>query len=261
MSEHCRVTPETLSAFVDGELPVPDRRWLAQHIATCDSCSQQIGKMYALKVYVGCTEEKTEQVPVGFWQRVRRRLNEVDSVADKIIGIRPRPVLGWRLAALAAAGVLLVAVAIGVRDRLTPHPSDWSDLAHAHRAIAARIISAPPSPGRRDSLGQGLTEVLWQPAHIQAIRTQMCSGQQAVYFAHGAIISHFSMPCDSLDVSTLTQVHDAGRRFYIDATAELSMVAWRTGTGWSAMIGNLYVEQLFALAKHYAGPAHPSPGF
>ena len=261
MCEQCPVSPETLSAFVDGELPLSDRRRLARHVATCDSCSQAIGKMFSLKVYVGCHEEKTEQVPARFWRRVRRRLDEVDSVAQRVVSIRPRPVLAWRLGALAAAGLLLVAVAVGVRDRLTPRPSDWSDLAQAHRTIAARIVAATPSPGRPASVGQGLTEVLWQPAHVQAIRTQMCSGQQAVYFAQGAMVSCFSMPCDNLDVSMLTQVRDADRRFYIDATPELAMVAWRTGTGWSVMVSNLYVEQLFALAKHYAGPVQPSPGF
>ena len=72
MYDRCSITPETLSAFVDGELPAKEQRRLAQHITTCQACSHQLGTMYALKVYVGCHDQQPASVPSRLWEAVRR---------------------------------------------------------------------------------------------------------------------------------------------------------------------------------------------
>ncbi len=261
MSDHCPITPEKLSALVDGELPASQQRELAQHIVACDSCCQQIGQLYALKVCVGCYDEEPAKVPAGLWKRVRRRLDEIDSVAGKVVTLGPRPVPAWRLGAMVTAGVLLVALALGFRQMATPSAMSWADLAPAHQTMTAQILPGTADLGRFGGAQNAATEVAWQqPRHSRTIRTQWCDGRQAVYASRGAVVSYFVMPCDSLDVSTLTQVRDADQLFYLDATPQLSMVAWRKGTGWGIVLSSLYIEQLFALAKLYAGSAQSGPG-
>ena len=261
MSDRCSITPETLSAFVDGELSAGEQRRLARHSATCESCSRQLGTMYALKAYVGCHDEQTEPVPARLWQRVRRGLDEVDAVAGKMVTIGPRPVPTRRLGALVAAGALLIVLAVGLRHAFTPPSWNWSHLAQAHKIAAARVLPGTTGLGRFGTTDDAMTEAVWQPAHSQAIRANRCSGRQELYTTKGTAFSYFTMPCNSLDVSTFTQVHDQGQRLYLDTRGDLAMVAWRQGRGWGVLIGELYIEQLFALAKLYAGPAQSDSEF
>ncbi len=261
MYDRCSITPETLSAFVDGELPAREQRTLAQHITTCQACSHQLGTMYALKVYVGCHDQQPASVPSRLWEAVRRGLDEVDVVVKKIAPIGPRPVPAWRLGALVAAGVLLIVLAAGARRTFAPPSWNWSHLAQAHKIAAARVLPDMTGLGRFGTTDDAMTEVAWQPAHSQAIRADRCSGRQELYTTRGAAFSHFTIPCNSLDVSTLTQVHHAGQWLYLDTRGDLAMVAWRQGTGWGILVGDFYIEQLLALARLYAQPARLTPDF
>ena len=260
MAERCPVTSEALSAFVDGELPGEQRRELSRHIVTCPSCSRQLGTVYSLKVLAGGPDWKLARVPRGFWNRARRRLNEVDGIARKVVSISPSRAPAWRLAALAGAGVLMIMLAVGIRGALLPRTAKWMYLAKAHRAATAQLI--PPVVVRQppDRSGQA-TQVAWQPSDAQAIYTQMCSGRQVVYSRPGAVVSYFILPCDSLDVSRLDFTNQGGTRFYLTASDELSMVAWRQGPGWGILVGATGAEQLLELAGLYGKPGELGPGF
>ena len=110
MGEQCPVTSEALSAFVDSELSSEQRGKLARHIVTCQWCSRQIGTIYSLKVLASGPDQQLARVPRGFWNRARRRLNEVDGIARKVVSISPGRAPAWRLAALAGAGVLMIPI-------------------------------------------------------------------------------------------------------------------------------------------------------
>ena len=260
MAERCPVTSEALSAFVDGELPSEQRRELSRHIVTCPSCSRQLGTIYSLKVLAGGPDQQFTRVSRGFWNRAHQRLDEIDAVARKVVSIGPSRAPARRLASLAGAGVLMIMLAIGIRGALVPRPVGWMYLAKAHRAATAQLI--PPVAVRQppDRSGQA-TQVAWQPGDAQAIHTQMCSGRQVVYSRPGAVVSYFILPCDSLDVSRLDFTNQGGTRFYLTASDELSMVAWRQGPGWGILVGATGAEQLLELAGLYGKPGELGPGF
>jgi len=260
VAERCPVTSEALSAFVDGELPSEQRRELARHIVTCPSCSRQIGTIYSLKVLAGGPDQQLARIPRGFWNRARRRLDEIDAVARKVVSIGPSRAPARRLAALAAAGVFMIILAVGIRGALLPRPMGWMYLARAHRTATAQLI-APAAirqpPGRS---GQAI-QAAWQPGHAQPIHTQMCSGRQVVYSRPGAVVSYFILPCDSLDVSGLDFIYQRGLHFYLTASDGLSIIAWRQGPGWRILVGATGPEQLLELAGLYGKPGELGPGF
>ena len=260
MAEQCPITSEALSAFVDGELPSEQRRELSRHIVTCPSCSRQVGTIYSLKVLAGGPDQQPARLPRGFWKRARRRLDEIDAVARKVVSIGPARAPARRLAALAGAGVLMIMLAVGIRGALMPRTAKWMYLARAHRTATAQLI--PPAAVRQppDRSGQA-TQVGWQPGHAQAIQTQMCSGRQVVYSRPGAVVSYFIVPCDSLDVSGLDFTNQRGLHFYLTASDELSMIAWRQGPGWGILVGATDAEQLLELAGLYGKPDELGPGF
>ncbi len=260
MAERCPVTSEALSAFVDGELPGEQRRELARHIVTCPSCSRQLGSVYSLKVLASGPDQQLARVPKGFWKRARTRLNEVDGIARKVVSISPGRAPAWRLAALAGAGVLMIVLAMGIRGALVPRPVGWMYLARAHRTVTAQLIRPVAARQPPDHSGQA-TQVAWQPSDAQAIHTQMCSGRQVVYSRPGAVVSYFVLPCDSLDVSGLDFTDQGGMLFYLTASDELSMIAWRQGPGWRILVGASGVGQLLELAGLYGKPSELGPGF
>jgi anti-sigma factor RsiW len=258
--EQCPVTSETLSAFVDGELPIEQRCELARHIITCQRCSRQIGTIYSLKVLVSGPDQQPVQVPRDFWKRAHRRLDEIDAVARQVVSISPGRAPAWRLATLAAAGLLLIILAVGIRGAIISHPKGWTHLAAAHRTATTQLLPPvairPPS----DRSGQA-TQAVWQPTHTQAIHTQMCSGRQVIYSRPGALISYFVLPCNSLEVSGLTSTYQGGLRFYLTASDELSIIAWRQGPGWGILVGATSTEQLLEIAQLFGKPNELRPGF
>jgi len=260
VAEQCPVTSETLSAFVDGELPSEQQYEIARHIITCQSCSRQIGIIYSLKVLAHGPDQQPAPVPKGFWKRVRRRLDEIDAVARKVVSISSGRAPARRLAALAAVGVLLIILAMGIRGALVPRPVGWMCLANAHRTAIAQLIPPVAVRQRPDPSGQTV-QTAWQPGDAQAIHTQMCSGRQVVYSRPGAVVSYFILPCDSLDVSRLDFIYQRGRHFYLTASGEFSIIAWRQGPGWGVLVGAADAEQLLELAGLYGKPGELGPGF
>jgi len=260
VAKQCPVTSEALSAFVDGELPSEQRRELARHIITCQSCSRQIGTIYSLKVLVSGPDQQPAPVPRDFWKRARRRLDEIDAVARQVVSIGPSRAPARRLATLAAAGVLMIMLAVGIRGAFLSHPVGWVHLAAAHRTATAQLIP-PAAIWQPPDRSAQATQVAWQPTYAQAIHTQMCSGRQVVYSRSGALISYFILPCNSLEVSGLTSTYQGGLRFYLAASDELSMIAWRQGPGWGILVGATSAEQLLELAQLFGKPGELGPGF
>jgi len=260
VAEQCPVTSETLSAFVDGELPSDQRRKLARHIVTCPSCSRQLGTIYSLKVLASGPDQQLARVPRGFWKRAHGRLDEIDAVARKVVSISPGRPPAWRLATLAAAGVLMIILAVAIRGALMPRPVGWMYLARAHRTATAQLLAPAAIRQRPDRSGQAI-QAAWQPGHAQPIHTQMCSGRQVVYQRPGALISYFVLPCNSLDVSRLDFTYQGRLRFYLATRDKLSLIAWRQGPGWEVLIGATDAEQLLELARLLGKPGELGPGF
>jgi len=123
---------ESLSAYMDGELPARDREAVAAHLRGCPSCSMHLEELRAVDA---AARELPLSVPDGYFEALR------GSVRRRLEGSRPAP---RRLApawALAAAAALVLAV-------LTPRLLlDRGPAAPASRSVPAPTLGAPaPAP-------------------------------------------------------------------------------------------------------------------
>jgi len=257
----CKVSEETLSAFVDGELSGRQRRWLACHIADCPLCSRRVGHLYAMKSYVAATEKVTSPIPARLWHRVRTALDTVDHVAQSLPRLSPRPAPAWRLPALVTVGILLIGLAIYSRHSLAPGPTPTDLLLDFHRTATAQLQPPQPNWGRYELIKAGSGQSADQLLGSGLIKVGGSFGQQQVY-RHGlAAISHFSLPAQSFAPEAMISIDHGGRSFYIASSLELSIVAWRQPDGWRVLVADMYPEQLLPLAQMYADTPDLRLGF
>ena len=260
MTDWCEVSEETLSAFVDGELSPRQQRRLACHIADCAVCSQRLGRLYAMKSYMGSAEQYDTSVPAGLWTRVRMALDTVDRVARSLPQLAPRPVPAWRLPALVAVGVLLIIAALYTRQLVVMRPTTAELLAQAHHS-AITVLPAHQGLGRYQAISTDATTNAWQPVRTALVRVDGGLGEQRVYQVGPAVLSYFSLPDRAFEPDTMLVLHQGRRLFYVGTTAELSVVAWRQPEGWGALVAHMYPDQLLPLAEMYVRSVHLHAGF
>ncbi len=248
MTDSCQISEETLSAFIDGELPPRQRRQLAYHIADCPICSRRVGRLYAMKSYVASTEQVSGAFPARLGARIRQALDTVDQVARSIPHLGPRPTPAWRLPTLVTVGVLLIGAALYGRQLLMIRPGSTEVLFQAHYHAAAQLPSTPLGLGRYEAITTGAGASRWQPVKTTLLRIDGRLGQQQVYRAGQAVVSHFSLPEQSFTPEATRRVYQGPQLFYVHAGTELSMVAWRQPDGWEILVADMYPEQLLHVA-------------
>lgn len=261
MTDWCRISEDTLSAFVDGELTLRQQRQLACHVAHCARCSQQLGALYAMKSYVHSVEQVDGAVPAGLWPRLRQALDTVDRVARSLPYLPPRPISAWRLPALVAVGVVLIISALYARQLLITRPTTPELLAVAHRSATAHLLPPDPGLGRYQTISTGTPRKPWQPIRSALVRVGGGLGHQQVYLAGPVALSYFSLPDQALGPDNLIAVYQTPRTFYVGTALQLSMVAWREPEGWGVLVADMYREQLLPLAELHARSATFSSGF
>ena len=120
---------ESLSAYMDGELPARDREAVAAHLRGCPSCSIHLDELRAVDA---AARELPLSVPDGYFEAFR------GSLRKRLEGSRParrRLAPAW---ALAAAAALVLAV-------LTPRLLlDRGPTSPASRSVPAPTLGAPP---------------------------------------------------------------------------------------------------------------------
>ena len=261
MTDWCKISEETLSAFLDGELPRRQQRQLACHIVDCPVCSRRVGSLYALKNYVGYAEQVATSVPAGLWTHIREALDTVDRVARSLPHLGPRSVPAWRLPALVAVGVVLIVSALYTRQLLVTRPGTVDSLFQAHYSAVAQLLPTHVGMGRYEAISTGSQRKTWQPIRMGVVRISGALGKQQVYRMGWAALSYFSLPDRALQPDSMVVVQQNQELFYLGTSAQLSMVAWRQPDGWGILVADMYPEQLLPLAEAHAHTPHLSTGF
>lgn len=70
---NCRLAVPLLSAYIDGELPAPEKRQLVDHLNDCAACAQQVADLKTLQTALG-SEEMYHQAPGTLRSRVAQTL-------------------------------------------------------------------------------------------------------------------------------------------------------------------------------------------
>jgi anti-sigma factor RsiW len=133
MSLPCDQISTELVAYLDYQLVAADRRPVADHVATCRSCQQEIERLTKVQGWVARLTPiaPSPSFDGDFWRRVAA---EPTPIASRRGGGRR---LGWALPTLAAAAVL----ALALRSLLATPPSP-----EAPAAPSTRVAAAPPAP-------------------------------------------------------------------------------------------------------------------
>jgi anti-sigma factor RsiW len=97
--------PETISFYIDGELPEADKKRVESHLSECPACRETLKKLSVLDLDIKGIY-RDEPLPVGFEQRFYGKLKE-----PRAREIRA-PMLGLAWAGLGAAVILLLFVSI-----------------------------------------------------------------------------------------------------------------------------------------------------
>ena len=261
MTQWCRISTETLSAFVDRELAPRRCRRLACHVADCPSCSQRLGALYAMKSYVGSAEQAAAPLPAGLWRRLRDALDTVDRVAQSLPHLTPRPVPAWRLPTLAAMGVVLVLAALCVRQWAVMRPTTPELLAVAHRSSVARLLTTAAGADTYQPVSTHPGPTGWQPLGAAVVHIGNGFGQQQIYQVGPAILSYFSLPDRPFEPDEMIIVRQGPHILYVSTGAGLSMVGWREPGGWGVLVADSYADQLLPLAELRARAASFPPDF
>ena len=113
----CQGYEELIGAYCDGELSRAEAGLLADHLAECSRCRQELKKIEALRDRLVLARDEFNLDPPGFAESVMKEIRGAEAPAPRFFRVRgflrPRPRI-FRPAslALAAAGFMLV-VAFG----------------------------------------------------------------------------------------------------------------------------------------------------
>jgi anti-sigma factor RsiW len=139
---------DIIHAYVDGELnALPGegpRIDLARHLETCAECRELVADLSEIRRIAGSLELR--QPPARVWQRLERAIQLEEREGAQGAGWRLWR-RGWGYVALAAAAVLVLATAAGLRYRSTSLPAASS---------SARSTAAPNAEGAAEASAQAV---------------------------------------------------------------------------------------------------------
>jgi len=142
----CRDLRETISAFVDGEIPAEEAERVREHIASCPECRAVEARMRSLGDGV---RQLRPPVPDGFRNAVFARLESEGALPPK----RKAAPARWRraavpLAAAAALALVLLTSREAAREAPVPGPSTARIEAPAAAPRGAGPAGRAPSAGK-----------------------------------------------------------------------------------------------------------------
>jgi hypothetical protein len=253
----CPREPENLSAFVDGELPPARQRQTARHLMGCDDCAAQAGRLLAVKSYLGAGEGQTVALTQAFWRRFDQALDLVDAMGDRMAPRPQRQKLRPRLAALALAGVLVIAVAWGLRLRTLAPQVTPQVLVAAHRSLAGQVTSGPfhsvgwRQPPLPSSTGDWALEAsLARTAKLEGVT-------QDLYDIGASRLSAFAVPTEGLDLRQMESLQVGPRRYYLTSYGVTSLVAWQEQGKWQVLAADMPPRRLLLLAQMHGQISTP----
>ena len=118
----CKALEPKISAYVDGEIPSPDREEVEAHLARCESCARMATGFRELHLLAG--SQSIPAVAPGEWGLLRETLHRRAETAKVISSKAFRR---WTLAAVAAVVLIGLACAWLLAPRAKPLESfaEW----------------------------------------------------------------------------------------------------------------------------------------
>jgi len=83
----CMVIQEDLSAYLDGELPLPAQEGVNEHLKVCADCRDQFKKLNVTNQLISKALELPANLTVDLWAAVKSRLNEDCAVIRKELSV------------------------------------------------------------------------------------------------------------------------------------------------------------------------------
>jgi anti-sigma factor RsiW len=162
---------ESLSAYMDGELALPEREAVAAHLRGCPSCARHLEELLAVDA---AARELPLSVPDGYFEAFR------GSLRGRLQGPRParrRLAPAWALAA-AAALVLAVLTPRLRHDMRAPGASAPGASPPADAATAPSLAAPPPASLSQDRIAEAVPEATRaEPAPAQPAPPRLQRGR------------------------------------------------------------------------------------
>jgi len=222
---------EQLSALLDDELELSEKRAVALHVAHCPSCARTLGELYAVHALLQPPQSVQAPLPRGFWRGVQARLNEIDGLirATELLRVQPRPLLSPRVLTAAAAMLIL-----GVIFRLYWQNSHIQPTQLTRLHLAASL--GPYDPGQTQAVGARLNE-RWQPISYSVVNLKGVSALQTIYLVDGLPVSVFRLPPEALDISRFGRVRvNNNQLLYLAGFPGGTIAAKESDTGWDVVV-------------------------
>ena len=145
----CEVVKELLSDYSVGALRAGKARWIAEHLAECESCSKELARLERAMALVESLEQ--HEPPADLWEGVRDRISQPQVSRRHLwpVWARPRRVFAG-LAATAA--VAAVTFSITMNKPMVPPPV-VADAAMSEYVQGHAILSSKDPFADRVSLG------------------------------------------------------------------------------------------------------------
>lgn len=138
---NCCQCRELLSPYLDGVLSETVRRTLEGHLHFCPSCREELKAMRQTIEIIHSWSEEEMELPAGFAERLRSRLEEER---------RPwyrRPGRGW--VSLSAAAALIMVMAFTARANYL-RPGTFNTPAASREQAYSQALTGPEQPARGD---------------------------------------------------------------------------------------------------------------
>ncbi|MGD9496206.1 MAG: anti-sigma factor [Armatimonadota bacterium] len=252
MARGCEQFRELLSALVDDELDEARRKVVSAHLLTCEECGRLAGELLAAKG-VARREAEAVALPLGFHERLRVRLNQVDEVRGRVRASRPLS----RVIGIAAAGTIAVSIAIILSTIYLMNADQALTLARLHQEIAGLPVAAVAP--------DGLAAVScdprqpWVEARRALVRLDGLVVSYVLYDVGGCPVSVFEGPADWDPYRTGWLLSERMDGLEVRQVGQQSMTGWRQGALRRVVVAEMPPEQLVAAARAYmAGPGRSS---
>ena len=238
---------EKLSALVDRELPLPEQRTLAGHVAECEGCAAEAGRLLAVKLRVSTEPQPEASLTPDFWGRLGQAQDLLDAVRRRVTAPR-RPLRRRRWAVATAGAALLVVALVWATRGGAPLPVvDPGALLLAHQERAARPAGAPGG-----SWPAAYASDTWPASDLPgwpSLGLPPTAPRASFPGLAPLPISVFVLPARGFSPAGLQSVSVGPHRYLMATAGPSSLVAWRHGNHWHVLVAELPPWDLLNLAE------------
>jgi len=254
----CPREEEVLSAFVDHEAPASRQRALARHLVNCEKCAAQVGRLLAVRAYLGAEPEQSASLSSDFWARLSHALRLADLMGHSAPKPKQRRLGQPRLALLTGAAALLMALVVGLTWRPPAPPLAPAELAQAHESALgqpAAPVLPPAVSGLQPaawSTGPMLGDRgMWGPQTQWGQREQRAAVGHEVYRGSPLRLSRFTVPEEALDAREMRRVRVGAHEYYTAREGFTTILAQRAQGEWHLLAADAPLDVLIAFAESH----------